>query len=63
MQHTFGVVDSKGIHVDVSKTERGAKIYATRNGYDKVSVRFNSGFICHVVAEKINGKWCKNKSE
>ena len=43
------------IHYDVSKTERGAKIYATRNGYTKVT--FRVGYNAFIIAEKVDGKW------
>ena len=49
----YGV--GKDIHCDVSKTERGAKIYATRNGYTKVTLRV--GYHSCIIAEKVNGKW------
>ena len=42
-------------HIDVSKTERGAKLYATRHGYTKVSIR--QGYHSKIIAEKVNGKW------
>lgn len=56
-QHIYGVLDSQDCHVDVSLSERGAKCYATRNGYKSVSIRYNSGYNVQVVAEKKNGKW------
>lgn len=57
VNNIFGVVNSDGIHTDVSKSERGAKRYATLNGYNKVSIRYNCGYVVEVVAEKINKKW------
>lgn len=57
MQNIFGVIDSNGIHTDVSNTERGAKIYATKNGYNIVSVRYNCGYIVGIVAKKEGKKW------
>lgn len=59
ISNVFGVVNSEGVHTDVSNSERGAKRYATLNGYNKVSVRYNGGYIVDVVAEKINNKWVK----
>lgn len=54
----YGVVNSSGEHIDVSKSERGAKQYATRNGYDRVSIRFNAGYNVQVIAQRAsNGKW------
>ena len=57
--NTYGVLDSNNCHIDVSKTERGAKNYATRHGYKTVSIRYNSGYNVVVVAEKIYNKWVK----
>ena len=51
----YGVLNKQNIHTDVSKTLRGAKNYATRNDYTKVSVRV--GYNASLAAEKINGKW------
>lgn len=59
INHVYGVVGKDGIHHDVSRTERGAKQYATKHGYTQVSVRFNGGYNVAVVAEKISGKWMK----
>ena len=52
----YGVI-SNGTHIDTSKTEKGAKNYATRHGFTKVSIRFNCGYIAAEIAEKVNGKW------
>lgn len=51
----YGVLNKKNIHTDVSKTLQGAKCYATRNDYTKVSRRV--GYNAHLVSERINGKW------
>ena len=53
----YGVTNSEGVHTDVSNTLRGAKNYATRHNYTKVSIRFNGGYVCSVVAEKVGSKW------
>lgn len=55
--NTFGIIDINGCHIDTSKTIKGAKRYATINGYTKVSMRYNGGYIARIVAEKISGKW------
>lgn len=57
MSAVYGVCNKELVHYDVSNTERGAKQYATRHGYDIVSVRFNSGYIVDIIARKVNGKW------
>jgi len=61
--HTYGVNTANNGYVDVSTTERGAKSYATRNGYDEVWIRFNAGYHIALVAEKINGKWIKSNND
>lgn len=54
----YGIIENKTrSHIDVSKTERGAKIYATKNGYDKVSVRYNCGYNVRIISIKVNNKW------
>jgi len=53
---TFGVV-IKGIHIDVSKTERGAKRYATINGFDTVTIRHRYGYDVDIISRKENNKW------
>lgn len=59
MQDIYGVINIEGVHIDTSNTLKGAKQYATRNGYDKVSIRYNCGYNAVVIAEKKNGKWFK----
>lgn len=46
-----------GVHIDVSKTEKGAKMYATKHGYLTVTVRYNCGYIAAQIAHKYTGKW------
>jgi hypothetical protein len=55
--NTYGVLNQDNCHIDVSKTERGAKQYATRHGYKLVSIRYNLGYNAKVIAKKVNGKW------
>jgi len=59
MNNTYGIVlhGVDNIYFDVSKTLKGAKRYATNHGYDKVGIRYNSGYHCSVVAIKVNNKW------
>jgi hypothetical protein len=55
--NTYGIL-LNGSHIDVSKTERGAKNYASRNGYDTVTIRYNCGYIAEEIAYKNKlGKW------
>lgn len=57
MNNTYGIVNRDGEHIDVSKSEKGAKQYATRRGYDKVSIRYNSGYDVDIIAFKKGKKW------
>lgn len=53
----YGITHN-GTHIDVSNTERGAKNYATRHGYDTVSIRHNLGYIAKEIFKKDKqGKW------
>jgi hypothetical protein len=56
---TFGIYTNRTGHVDVSKTLRGAKMIATRLGYDMVSIRYNCGYTASILEYKKNGKWHK----
>ena len=59
MKNIYGVVSYCGIHMDVSNTERGAKIFATRNGFDTISVRYDFGYNVEIVAKKEGKKWVR----
>jgi hypothetical protein len=63
-QHIYGVVNSQGIHTDVSTSERGAKNFATRNGFNKVSIRYKLGYAVEIIAiRKENGRWRATTNE
>lgn len=51
----YGVLDINNCLIDTSKTERGAKRYATLNGYNKVGYRV--GYNAFLLAEKVNKMW------
>lgn len=56
--NTYGVVyGTDNIYTDVSNTLKGAKRYATLNNFDRVGVRFNSGYHVKILAKKIDNKW------
>lgn len=57
--HVYGVKNYIGVHRDVSNTEGGAKCYATRNGFNTVTIRFNCGYIVQEIAKKQGKKWVK----
>lgn len=51
-QHTYGCNCSISGYFDVSNTLRGAKCWATRNGYSEVYIRFNYGYHVELKATK-----------
>ena len=57
----YGVLDGNGCHIDISRTEKGAKKYATMNGYNKVTCRFTHNAI--ILFERIGSKWVELKSK
>jgi len=58
--NTYGVVyGTDNVYTDVSRTLKGSKQYATRNGFNEVYIRYNSGYVCSLVSVKINNKWVK----
>ena len=56
----YGVLDKNDCQIDVSMTERGAKNYATRHGFNKISYRWE--YYVTVVTEKVNNKWVNIKN-
>lgn len=63
MQNVFGVINNVGVHIDVSSSLRGAKSYASRNGYVEVSCRWNCGYVATIVARKGKyGRWDEVKA-
>jgi len=57
MNSIYGVLDRNDCHIDVSTSLKGTKRFATNNGYTKVSIRYNAGYIADILFEKVNGKW------
>lgn len=51
----YGVLDSNDCQIDISRSEKGTKRYATLNGYNRVSHRI--GYNVLLIAEKIKNKW------
>lgn len=62
MQHIYGVVDKDQTHIDISTSEKGAKQYATRNGYKEISIRYNCGYVTEIIAIKKGRKWVTIKN-
>jgi hypothetical protein len=52
----YGVLVN-GTHTDVSTTEKGAKIYATKHGYDIITIRYNCGYVAEQIAHRKANKW------
>lgn len=56
MLNTFyGVWNKESGHLDTSQTLRGAKLFASKNGYIVVSRR--EGKYTRKLAKKLNDKW------
>lgn len=55
MATIYGVLDNNDCLIDISKSEKAVKRYATLNGYNKVGYR--QGYHAFFSAEKIDGKW------
>jgi hypothetical protein len=53
----YGIINHEGEYFDCSNTERGAKLYATKNHYKKVYIRYGGSYNIALISEKINGKW------
>lgn len=51
----YGIADEDNTHHDISLSERGAKNWATRNGFSIVTRRV--GYSAVYIAQKVNGKW------
>jgi len=58
--NTYGIINNEGIYYDTSFTLRGAKRYATINGYTRVGKRFDCGYHITELSIKINNKWENN---
>lgn len=56
---TYGINSKDNGYLDTSKTERGAKNHASRNGYKEVYARFNCGMDVILVSKNVNGRWVK----
>jgi len=56
MTNTYGVL-SNGTHIDVSKSIKGAKRYATLNGFNIVTIRYSCGYVAEQISERVDGKW------
>ena len=43
--NTYGVLDHNNRHIDISNSLLSAKRYATKHGYNVVTIRYDSGYI------------------
>lgn len=57
MAPLYGVLDRNDCHTDVSFSLKGAKRFATLNGYNQVSSRYNGGYNVEILFQKVNNKW------
>ena len=51
----YGVLDKNNCQIDISRSEKGTKRYATLHGYNKVGFRI--GYNVFILAEKLKNKW------
>ena len=51
----YGVLDKNNCQIDISRSEKGTKRYATINDYKTVSYRV--GYNVFILAEKLKNKW------
>jgi len=54
-QPIYGILNGDDCLIDTSLTLQGAKVYATKNGYNKVGKRI--GYNVVRIWEKVNNKW------
>ena len=57
----YGVLDENNCLIDTSRTEQGAKRYATLNSYSKVGYRV--GYNAFLLAEKVGKMWITSKNK
>lgn len=50
----YGVLFNE-VHEDVSKSLKGTKRFATINGFDTITIRYNCGYIARELFYKRNG--------
>jgi hypothetical protein len=56
--YIFGIKTRSGEHIDVSRTARGAKCYATRHGYRTVTVRnMHHYYVTEYATKSCSGGW------
>ena len=54
----YGVEGKDGGIIDISNSEKGAKNFATRNGYSQVFSRSNSScYVVRLIATKKGKRW------
>lgn len=56
--YIYGIIDNDCL-IDISKSEKGCKRYATINGYTKIGCRNVNSYNAIILAEKLNNKWKK----
>lgn len=55
--YIYGIIDKDNVYTDISKSERGTKNYATRNGYTQIGCRDVNSYNAFIVSEKVGKKW------
>jgi hypothetical protein len=57
MNNIYGVTNHENVHTDISTSLKATKIYATKNNHDKISIRYNCGYIAKTILKKEGKKW------
>ena len=56
--NVYGITHN-GIHTDISTSKEATERYATLNGYNQISVRYNNRWNAQIIAIKDGKKWRK----
>lgn len=57
----YGVLDENDCHIDVSKSLLATKRHAKKEGYNKISCRYEYNVI--ILFELVNNRWVELKSK
>ena len=57
--YIYGIINKDNCLIDISKSEQGAKAYATKNGYTQIGCRNVNSYNAFIVAEKVGKVWQK----
>lgn len=55
--YIYGIIDNNNCLIDISKSERGTKAYATKNGYTQIGKRNVNSYNAMLTHVKIGKRW------